>query len=264
MDFTYAMYSEEKYVSKMELREIYSASVADLIYEQILAYRKLFRHNLQFSNRKYYVTLNTFLYKKMLKIYTSYNFVKDNQEVIHLQLFEKLSAYNIDLKMLNFLCGEEDLLMKLFILHLCKVPKEIYIVFMQVYGKLNLLPFLLNYKKETYEYVDDLDLTYAFRLFLDDLLLYLKQKETYINENGCISIEDVYIRYPMLHAKEIQFYSVHCNRKMFYTIKQYQQYFNVSYEASRQSMEKLCHAGFYQKIKVGKKYRYIPVVEIVK
>lgn len=68
--------------------------------------------------------------------------------------------------------------------------------------------------------------------------------------------------YPWMSRYDINFVKNYNNRKMNYSINDFQTLNNCSYETSRKSMEKLEENKLYEKIKVGKKFVYRPTEKL--
>ena len=237
---------------------MYPASIADLIYEEILEDRRLFRHDLCFHQRKYYITLNQTLYMKMLKIYEiteEISFLKQEQLVFSLQ--QCMKHYKVDIKneLFLFLCGNESFLIKLFILKYKTKDVRILRYFLHMYQKEEWAPFFNAFICDPFEYEEDLDLTYVLRSFLDELYLFIIQHKKQVIKITKTAFMNMY---PCLNEFEKQFYLHHHRKEEYYSIHDFQEFSNRSYEASRLSMEKLCRENLYRRVKIGKKHMYIP------
>ncbi len=131
------------------------------------------------------------------------------------------------------------------------------------------------FKADLYKAVEDTknhdgDLTYV-TLKLTDILMYslrlsAEQIETFIKDEeryNSLTTKDknqsykaILSSHPELSVKQAKFYVNHCDVKINYTLKDFQDYFGSSYETSRYSLDKLVDLGFYKKKKIGKKFVY--------
>ena len=76
-----------------------------------------------------------------------------------------------------------------------------------------------------------------------------------------ITIKTLIRDYPEISNRQAEFYVSHKDKESSYTLKDFQKFIGSSYETSRYSMDNLVKLGFYDKIKVGKKYVYQPTKE---
>lgn len=271
MRFKYADYSEEQYINRIQLKNIYTGSIADLIYEEILQYRLLFRHPLMFTVRNYYLTYNKTLFMKMMKVYEVDNqifhpsisgYTKRNLVTcIHDYEYKNKVVINDCLK--SFLLGNEDFLIKFYVLLFFVKDKRLCEMFIIIHDKEHWKMFLDMNTFHNNENNEVLDLTYSFRSFLDDITFYLLDYKDKYKESKTIQKENLFLLFPKLSKNQIKFYLSHSDENNFYTIYHYMDFSNQSYEGSRLAMERLCEEGFYQKRKIGKKYCYTPILTVL-
>lgn len=131
------------------------------------------------------------------------------------------------------------------------------------------------FKTDLYKAVEDvrehdLDLTfltlklidilmYSLRLSFEQIETFIKDEERYnslTTKDKNQSYRAILSSHPELSIKQAKFYVNHCDAKINYTLKDFQNYFGSSYETSRYSLEKLAKSGFYNKKKIGKKFVY--------
>lgn len=269
-----ALYSEEMYIDKLYLYSLYSNTTAELIWRDVLKYREYFHHTLNFDEKKYYLTMNQTLFDKMLRIY-EYPIEKSNMEYLHIHMFVEKYA-NADVKtlllmyaneihlslkgtMIRFLCSDENLLIKIFIAkHWIGVKEYIYLILL-VFNKVSWYHYI--YKcQELIGIKAEKDLTFKYRSFLDqfyyclsntiDLSSARKERET---------LEELLLRFPMCNKMQLEFYLTHSHINHYYTVTQYMEYHQVSYETARKAMNLLVNLEFYKKSKVGKRQVYRPL-----
>lgn len=268
----YTIYSEDEYYDKTQLLSIYSPTVCTCIWEEICKYRQQFRYDVHFRAKRAYITLNKTLYQKMIRIYElrlekKLGIEKKIDFNDHLGAKDLLLKYIKDNKMImtqemfQFLTSNEFLLLKVFI----------------IYNYINDLDFLylflcLNQRMEWFEIVerielsmkssiDNADLTKDFRDFLDSF--YFLSSDNVIQLISTVfepmDVEELLTQYPTCSKKQMLFYTKCAKKNHYYTIAQYMEMNNVSYETARKAMEHLVELKFYRKIKVGKKFVFTPV-----
>lgn len=254
-----SMYSEEVYINRMQLKNIYASMIADLMYEEIIKYRALFKYPLSFHARPFYITMNQTLYKKMLRIYELQVF-----EIIETSRFDfmnYLNTYKNKTNIVNdfftfFLYSNEDILIKTYIIYAFIKDESFLYQFLLWNNKTFWYSYILKIQIQQDESDEPLDLTYGFRFFLDNFFQLLKEDidQSIIYE----SEKDLFLKYPFIKERNIEFYILHSIQNKKYAISVYQTYFKVSYECARLAMEKMYHYNWYKKIKIGKKHYYIP------
>lgn len=270
MNEKYKMLSEEDYVTKIQLKNIYQNTAAEMIYEEILAYRSLYKYPLHFCERHYYVTMNPTLIKKMVQIYEGDPLIS-KQENLFLKEGMTLSLWidqytqmnNIEIKdeLIEFLVKEEPYILKIFVLHFIDAQEDFLFHFLQFYQKEHWYSVLNSMQKIVIENKETLDLTYEFRHFLNIMYLHLTTKMLPLTGRSFseeFSRDELLELFPQLNEKAISFYTSHSLSQHYYTILDYQEYCHVSYESARQAMQRFLYLKFYQRIKVGKKYVYTP------
>ncbi len=102
-------------------------------------------------------------------------------------------------------------------------------------------------------------LMYSLRLSSEEIETFIKDEERYnslTTKDKNQSYKAILSSHPELSTKQAKFYVNHCDLKINYTLKDFQEYFGSSYETSRYSLEKLVELGFYKKKKIGKKFVY--------
>ncbi len=102
-------------------------------------------------------------------------------------------------------------------------------------------------------------LMYSLRLSTEQIESFIKDEERYnslTTKDKNMNYKAILSSHPELSIKQSKFYVNHCDLKINYTLKDFQDYFGSSYETSRYSMEKLVELGFYKKKKIGKKFVY--------
>lgn len=270
MEEKYKMYSEKEYINKMQLKNIYSNTASDMIYEEIQAYRSFYKYDLMFHKRHYYVTCNPTLIKMMTRIYELGKEVSSQENVWGakemkdwLHLFETSTKEMLNPLLVKFLCGNDPFLIKFFVLHYIACTHEFLYHFLQFYHKEHWLSIALKIDKIKVEYKDDLDLSYEFRYFLENLYLHLSVNMVPLT-GRCFcskhSREELKKLYPRLDSKAIDFYFSHSQPHCHYTISSYMKYCQVSYETARQRMQLFLDMKWYQRLKVGKKFVYVPTL----
>lgn len=267
----YTIYSEEEYYDKTQLLSIYSPTVCTCIWEEICKYRQQYQYDIHFRAKRAYITLNKTLYQKMIRIYDlSLNKHANTKKVSIYD--ERLGAKDLLLKyikdnnkiisqeMFQFLSSNEFLLLKVFI------------IYNYIYDLDFLYLFLcLNHRSEWFDIVERIeiqsnninnaDLTKDFRDFLDSF--YFLSSDNVIQLISTVfepmDIEELLTQYPTCSKKQMLFYTKCAKKNHYYTIAQYMDMNNVSYETARKAMEQLVELKFYRKIKVGKKFVFTPV-----
>ncbi len=102
-------------------------------------------------------------------------------------------------------------------------------------------------------------LMYSLRLSSEEIETFIKDEEKYnslTTKDKNQSYKAILSAHPELSVKQAKFYVNHCDLKINYTLKDFQDYFLSSYETSRYSLDKLVELGFYKKKKIGKKFVY--------
>ena len=72
-------------------------------------------------------------------------------------------------------------------------------------------------------------------------------------------VVDLMETYPALRHTQAEFYARHCTIGKFYTIQQFKEEEQTSYETARTSMDFLVELGFYSKSKLRNKFVYKPI-----
>lgn len=276
MEREISIYSEEEYVDKMYLHTIYSQVAAECIWKEILVYREKYRYPLYFDTKQYYLTMNPTLFHKMMKIY---ELKLEEQERIYpsihlfiernkcksmkerMTLFLKENQLQMKSSIITFLCSDEILLVKLFIV--CKFIKNkklLYYILLEN-NQLNWYP-MFDLQQKLLGINTKSDLTYEYRNFLEQLHLHLLDNMILwkrSNNDKEYSLNELILRFPMCSKGQLQFYMEHCNKCHYYTIAQYVHFHHVSYETARKAMNLLVSLRFYEKVKVGKKQVFQPL-----
>lgn len=131
------------------------------------------------------------------------------------------------------------------------------------------------FKADLYKSIDDVktsggDLTYitlklidilrySLNLSSEQIIKFIENEEKFnslTSKDKNISYKAILAEYPLLSSKQAKFYVNHCDQKINYTLKDFQEFFGSSYETSRYSLEKLVELEFYKKKKIGKKFVY--------
>ncbi len=102
-------------------------------------------------------------------------------------------------------------------------------------------------------------LMYSLRLSSEQIETFIKDEERYnslTTKDKNLSYKAILSSHPEMSLRQAKFYVNHCDIKINYTLKDFQEYFGSSYETSRYSLEKLVSLGFYKKKKIGKKFVY--------
>ncbi len=102
-------------------------------------------------------------------------------------------------------------------------------------------------------------LMYSLRISYEEIETFIKDEERYnslTTKDKNQSYKAILSSHPELSTKQAKFYVNHCDLKINYTLKDFQEYFGSSYETSRYSLDKLVEFGFYKKKKIGKKFVY--------
>lgn len=268
----YTIYSEDEYYDKTQLLSIYSPTVCTCIWDEICKYRQQFRYDIHFRAKRAYITLNKTLYQKMIRIYEMDLEKKPNAKKVF-TFDEHLGAKDLTLKyikdnkmimtqeMFQFLMSNEFLLLKVFIIHNYIHDFD----FLYLYLCLNQHPewFDIIEKIEITikNPIDNADLTKQFRDFLDSF--YFLSSENVIQLISTVfesmDVDELLTQYPTCSKKQMLFYKKCAKKNHYYTIAQYMEMNNVSYETARKAMEHLVELKFYRKIKVGKKFVFTPV-----
>lgn len=258
---SYSKYSNEQYIHKKQLLNQYPQSVAECIWVEIQKDRKLYRYPLSFHEKEYFITMNTYVFKRMLKIY-EWNQLESKQiKPIHEELAIYLQRNHLSMShsLFSFLIGEELLLLKLFVVWYTKMDDSISAFLLQYYGNEDWYPCIKKIERIQDEETMENDLTYVYRHFLDSLYLQLCDKMiSLINSGVCVSqkYEELCMQYPELSEKAISFYVEHRQLNCYYTLEHYIKFTHTSYESARQTMEKLVKLDWYKKHKIGKKFVY--------
>lgn len=267
MEFKYAKYSEECYYSRVQLKNMYSSTIADLMYDEILKYRLLYRHEIIFTNRKYYITLNLFVFNKILKIYeldtnlNKFPMTLSYEHDSYLNVYEKQMNVEINDVLKSFLQSDENFIIKIFVLYCYVKEKSLWRFFLRANQKEHWIAYLEKVKIDVFEYGEPLDLTYMFRIFLDEFMNVMRTGKSKVSK--VYHKDELKQKFPKLNDTHLFFILKHCDKNAYYTISQFQKFTDFSYEGSRLAMQMLCEEGFYQKIKIGKKYCYIFALTIV-
>ncbi len=71
-----------------------------------------------------------------------------------------------------------------------------------------------------------------------------------------VNFHELMYQYPQLKKYQIEFYLDHHEPGFYYTIEQFIEYSDVCYETGRCALKQLADLGFYQMMKLGKKFVY--------
>ncbi|NCC55397.1 MAG: hypothetical protein EOM11_07955 [Erysipelotrichia bacterium] len=255
----------------MQLLNIYRPTACDLIWQDILAYRKLFRYDLHFDEHQHYLTMNKTLFHKMLRIYDlslqedkPVNFCGGDANLASKDLLLKyihLNHLSISQTLFKFLMSEELLLIKVFVLYMLIDDLDFIALYLQVNKKYHWYKIIEKIDKKDLFICETKDLSKYFRDFLDTFYFHslynvVQLKSTVFEQ---MDMEELLSLYPTCNVKQMTFYLQCSQKNHFYTIAQYMKMHQVSYETARKAMEQLVELKFYHKIKIGKKYVFTPV-----
>lgn len=272
MDYT--MYSEDEYYDRMQLMNIYQPTACNCIWEEIVAYRKLFQYDFQFTHKRQFITLNKTLFHKMMRVYDcNVNGDFENISMLHFceaygnnkkqcfLYYLQLQNITVTEQMIHFLFDEQLFLLRLFYVHTYFKDKNITDLYLYLNQKEVWSATVHKIDVQIESITTQNDVTKYFRNFLDSFYFnsqdnVVKLKSTILNN---LDEVELLTRYPMCNRKQITFYLNHCQLLHYYTIAQYSHYHNVSYETSRKAMEQLVELGFYKKVKIGKKFVFTSV-----
>jgi len=146
--------------------------------------------------------------------------------------------------------------------------------FKDVLGVLNFIEIIMKFESNFKEAfvnakADNGDLTYIYKTIID--LLRHSIRETYntldqqviVNKTNMLSkreqnltAQEILRKKPELSMKQALFYVNHSESGKSYTINDFKSFNDTSYETSRYSMDNLVKIGYYNKIKIGKKFVY--------
>lgn len=107
------------------------------------------------------------------------------------------------------------------------------------------------------------DATYLLHRILDNFHFQIKEAMFQVQARWieskqfeAVNKEVLVYKYPQLRLYQIEFFLNHDQIGFSYTIKQFMEYCQVSYETARYSLDELVDMGWYVKIKAGKKFIY--------
>lgn len=270
----YTIYSEEEYYDRMQLLSIYSPTVCNCIWEEIIKYRKMFTYEIVFRNTRAYITLNKTLFHKMLRIYDlhledttskrtiiSYLESESNGSEDLLIKYIHLNQLEISQTMFAFIRSNEFLLLRVYIIFEFIQDMDFLYLYLYLYKRPSWYPYISKIERSVSISNGQADLTKQFRNFLDSFYFHstnnmIQLKGTAFKE---MELDELIALYPTCNKKQLSFYLDHAQKNHYYTISQYMNNNQVSYETARKAMEHLVTLKFYKKIKVGKKYVFTPV-----
>ncbi|MEG2409531.1 MAG: hypothetical protein RSA96_01145 [Erysipelotrichaceae bacterium] len=202
---TIQKYSEEHYYSKEECRADFNDSTLSILWNEIEAYRALFRHEIHVNKQTYYVTYNPYLYHKIIVLHQNLNELqhRGKEEIVWLSLSETerkilnhfyviyngdsqvnpllivnaLKAFhlNLDQELLTILLTEkEDIFLKVFLCILFLNKKEAILVINIICSKISFSTILkaidIDFLYQTLiKDKECFDLTYLFLVFLNQI-----------------------------------------------------------------------------------------------
>ncbi len=264
----YDQYSEQEYYTKKKLLSLNPGVVGECMYQEIWAIRKLFLMPIEAFNKKQYIIMTKKINELMIHIletklykHTYESKVEYRQMEYHhkqdalLRLASELNIY-IPYELVQFLYRTNALLLKLYILRVFSHENKLLYFYLKQNDRLEWYEMIigLNTVEETSV---ELDLTSSFLSFL--VSFYLKICEMMVLSNGDdiqLTYNEIQFRYPQLNENQIHFYLTHNHSQQYYTIQNFKQYTNISYESARKQLDMLMQLKFYNRIKIGKKYVY--------
>ena len=261
---TIKQYSENAYLSKSALAKRFSGVELDALWKEILTYRALFQEQIVCYGKTYVLTMNPFVYRKLLllieRFYQSESIaVISEHELWHhfyLRFKDTLDPYH-----LRLLCEERNCLLLRLYFCLCFSKKTALPLFEQMLAYHQCHHFLSCKESEAdllFHEEDGNDLTYGLLRFLEFVRLHLSERVvSYSHEqNAGRSLMTLKECWPQLGEAQLRFYLSHQKAGHYYTIHDYMEQQKVCYETARQAMEGLCTARFYRKQKIGKRFVY--------
>lgn len=265
----YDTYSEEKYYTKRQLLDLHPGIVGECMYEEIWNIRKRFKIEVDINGEKYFVVLTKRVNSLMMSILENKIKVQEMSEDITMfvttNLISNKQQFYMLCKNLNndklgvlseTLYSQQPLLFHLFLICYYNAHSSLLYAYLVHYNRVEWYAILKEIKIIN-EKNKDLDLTGEFLSFLSTfhLKIYeimLLSRSDEIKQN----YDEIQFRYPQLNEQQIKFYLSHNNDKQYYTIENFKQFSNLSYENARRKMDLLMQLNFYKRIKIGKKYVY--------
>lgn len=288
-------YSEESYCSKEEVGEDFQALVLESVWLQIIEYRSIFRYNLLFSERQYYIILNPYVLKQIetcnlcIHQFRGYEYKKTaipaiftlqeqnrllqivhNPLQLHRNFLNIIEGLNISLvpEWISFFMDDTiSFLVKLCMMRYLAnetVVKKVMYTFLLLHHmeadyfifETIALPLYKNGCQKDVTY-DVLDSLKKIRLKFSQGMVLLTGEQ----KSDIIFLHETAMKeqYPHLSPLQIHFFVQHREQHHYYTISQYMSCCNVCYETARYSLDELVTMNWYLKKKLGKKFVYFIV-----
>ena len=278
-------YCEQKYANRDEVLHDFDASIADVIWNEILQYRKQFRYEINIFLRPYELILcrsvlwqiqrvELMLYRfcltskeieemdaKWLALRQEYRYINTSSFAWMQMVCTRLHIEDSN-KILSILYEELPFTIRLFLcafLSYQTCPFALHLLFIKEDFPLSLaiMDLVLSWDVDACEH----DMTYMFLRFLERLQLKLSDRMVLLkgvnqNEERVLELSALMERYPQLSKEALSFYVTHRCMGHYYTIQQYTAYCHVCYETARYSLDQLVNMRWYQKQKMGKKFVY--------
>lgn len=267
-------YTEEIYISKEELSRQVSGVILEEIWKQIESYRSLFRKTYVFGNKKIHLVLFQRCMEELLEVTTLlFQFKQQNTSSTLIRKAYFLYGDTIHwVADMGRYAGLRDLShMEYEFLENQHIPLLIRIFFLfefhddasnwgQILFYKNNCQFPVSFIHRSSVYKEgQSDMTREFVQFIQALYRNIIRHKGSLKmcENKCEqSLAILREQYPQLQKEVLSFYIHHRDVYHAYTIRQYVEFHDVSYETARCAMEKLKEYQFYTRRKVGKRFVY--------
>lgn len=266
-------YTDINYANKAELTDLLEYHAIETVWKEILEYRQAFQIHYQFLNQSILFTLTPSIYQKVIE--TERDLRQQVLQMGNSSLFLGLvDRQQFEYKLKEFLAAyygrDYDLQQQLMhthplilvsILRLLKVPEASLLAndVLQMYH-------LSSISEDVWEIAEMLEVKEgndqtAFLLqYMKQLQAFCESLSTKVNtqqdKTKSEGVSELCWSYPNLSQSLITFFVEHRAGNHFYSVKDYQDWHECSYETARSSLNELVNLGWYQKIKVGKKFVY--------
>lgn len=275
---TIQKYTEQTYCTRADVLREFDASIADVVWREIVRYREQFRYEITCFLHSYELIFCRSVVWKMMKaenalirfLYAMEEESKtvsrwDTMDTIGIQqmkeLCEQAHVQDVDC-MVSILRMDLPMVVRFFLCSFFKdEERDFAVTMLLVYEGVPVREEVINMLSETSFPTCEKDVTYGFLRFLEQMQLKISNRMVLLKgrnkkEEQILELSALKERYPQYSDELLAFYATHRNIGHYYTIQQYVRFSHVCYETARYSLDQLVKAHWYQKQKMGKKFVY--------
>lgn len=257
------LYTNECYASKEEVRTSIGDIGLESVWTQIQNYRNMFKMECQIMNIKRYFVLTPQIFQGVLEKQSEFEsaYILMNIKDYERHLFRILLKHNCSLHYHSFI--KMHPLIQIYMVLLISSPnlkEEILALVCDAYGYQN---YQTMFQEQKICLSDEcgMDATRPFLEWLEYCCGQIQKKVLNWNRNQEVNEKQLQRLSPEMMMSQCSFYVKHHAYGYYYDVEEYMQFCDTSYETARVHMQKMVDAGWYRKIKAGKKFVYTVLME---